>query len=545
VVKRIVLASALLTACLPAWAVDAVLRSDVRELQVGQSAWVSVSVIDANPQDTPVLTAPTGLRVQFERTESSRNTQIANGRFVVQRTINFVYRVTALQEGSYELGPLQVHTDAGDATTAALTLQVSARAAEVTERIAVDAGFDRDQVWEGEVVVYHYQVRARGRVLRSQWNLPTFEGLTPPRDGDHPRREGVIDDPAGAIQVDETWVPLVVTGTGALDQTPAVVRVDVAAQTARQDPFRDPFGMFARSEPLVMASEAAPLNARALPTPPQGFSGLVGDFELTGSVRSTDVTVGESVVWSVRVVGDGTLEGFSLPPVTDLDGAQVYDNGPTVGARVVDGAYRAEGRFERVVVPTREGEVVLPSVDVVIFSPTAGAYVTKRIEGATLQVQPGREGDAKVESFAFLGGGGPKARAAEDIRDPWRSGGSSAWLPGWGWFAGLAVLFALPGLGVVVRAVLQRLLEERAKRQRVTKPTLAQRLASLPSAGDARAAALEDILREAKQRCPGTPTAVALDELLASVARARFGGRDLDERVVTQAGELLVTVEEA
>ena len=111
---------------------------------------------------------------------------------------------------------------------------------------------------------------------------------------------------------------------------------------------------------------------------------MVGDFELTGSVRSTDVTVGESVVWSVRVVGDGTLEGFSLPPVTDLDGAQVYDNGPTVGALVVDGAYRAEGRFERVVVPTREGEVVLPSVDVVIFSPTAGAYVTKRIEGATL-----------------------------------------------------------------------------------------------------------------------------------------------------------------
>ncbi len=521
---------------LPALAATVQLSVPLQEVRVGQSMFISVQLVNGSAAAVPRIEVPSGLRVSEERQEQNTHKSIRNGRVGVEVTRSFVYRLTALSEGTYTLGPVPVEVigKGGSTTvmnTGSVQLVVSPRPEQDSAAFVAEAGFDVTQAWEGQVVVYRVGLKSRVRVLRKGWSFPEFEGLVAPRDGNRPQRATTLTEPDGTrVDVEEVWFPFVVTGTGTLDQPPTVVRVDLPSEQQSRSPFA---GLFMNTRTEVFATEPAELASRPLPPPPEGFSGLVGDFEFTSHLDKTTAAVGESANWTVRVTGNGTLEGFSLPQPQDLDWAQVYDNGPSVRGEVLGGRYTAVGDFLRVVVPTAEGVHALPDLPIIVFSPSEGRYVTKRVPGGTLEVTPGTEGAAVVESFG-LASSGPTEHAAEDIRPPRTSGrDTSPWLGGW--MRGLLPMGALPGLlllGVIGR---ERFAQWTAERQAAIAPTPAQRLAQLPNDPAERLAVLDGALREAVgQAALDDATAVEVDEVQRALNRARFAGSvatDIEERV--------------
>lgn len=526
--KRLLAMFVALWVALPAWAGSARLQLDTQRLAVGQTGRLVLYLVDARTRNAPDIEVPDGLDLRFFG--SSQRFSIDN--FRRTSLYAYEYRITAREAGHFVLGPVEVQLVDGTVVRAeAVSLEVvpgSDRAESAPVR--AQAGFGVETAWEGQVVVYGYRLVASTPILGAEWRLPEFDGLRQPQHGNPEERQYFVDEPDGSrTAVVEGAVPLLATGTGERDQQPAIARVRVAEGRSDLLGFRQ-----YRSETL--ATEPAALTVRPLPRPPEGFSGLVGDFTFRAELGRDRAAVGESVPLEVEVVGDGSLEGWSLPALP-VEGASVYDSDDVVGARVQAGSYVARGLFRRVLVPTSEGRLELPELTVVTFSPTRGEYVTHRVALGGLDVTAGREVAAELESFSapLPEGEGGEALVPVAFRDVYTWGAARVWpipqlLP-------LLLVPALaPGAFVLFGVVGERLRDRRAARREARRgaPRATELLRHLPQEPVARLATLDAALRLALARRAGVEPN-ALDRAKAAEglpdalrARVEAAGRALD-----------------
>ncbi|MBN2799478.1 MAG: BatD family protein [Deltaproteobacteria bacterium] len=528
----------------PALAARVDLSVATRELVEGQVVALTLDVIDGKPDGVPQISAPPGLEVHYQ----SQSQQTTSVNFKVSRMVRFQYQLKAVAEGEYTLGPVPVQVAGQPLASRVVRLTVGPRPETPDRPYVADLAFLPEEAWVGQVVVLRYRLRARVEVLESQWTLPELDGLVAPREGDRPRSRYALEDELGPMAVDESFIPLVASQRGDLGLDGAMVRISLAdrAKGRGRDPF-DPFRMMTPSRTESLVTDSAPLAVRALPPAPAGFTGLVGDFEFAAQADKTQVSVGDSVNWVVTVQGDGTLEGFELPPLEAVDGARVYQSSPRTGAQVRDGRYQAAGELTQVIVPTAEGTLAFPPLELITFSPTQGRYLTHRVEVPPIEVQAGAEGEAAVESFGAAPGqaAGPEVRdiAGEKLVGPAFAVALDPYL---GWLVALA---AAPGLGLLGLTGWERLRERR--RALEVAPGPSQRIARLPEDPLERAALLEGALREALAVRGGgsaasldrRAAAAGLDEplrgqvesALRALDRVRYGGAELGADEVEQA----------
>lgn len=488
-VKRLLVFFVALVVALPAWAGSARLQLDTQQLSVGQTARLVLYLTDARTRSAPDIELPDGLELRFFG--SSQRFSIENFR----RTSMYAYeyRITAREPGRFVIGPVDVRLVDGSMLRAeAVTLEVVPGSPRVEGApVEVQAGFETERAWEGQVVVYGYRLVARAPILGAEWRLPEFDGLRQPQHGNPEERQYFVDEPDGSrMAIIEGSVPLLATGTGEREQKPAIARVRVAE--GRQDLLG-----FRQYRTETLATDGSSLQVRRLPEAPDGFSGLVGDFTFKARLGGSRAAVGESVALEIEVVGDGTLEGWS-PPTLQLDGASVYDRDNAVGGRIQSGGYRARGAYRRVLVPTVEGKLELPELAIITFSPTRGDFVTHRVELGSLEVLAGREGSSQLESFS----GALPEGADEDVlvpvafRDVYTWGAARA-LPVGTLLPLLMVPAMAPGASVLFGLVGRRVRSvrelRRSARQAERRPT--DLLRELPQAPSARFAALDAALR--------------------------------------------------
>jgi len=517
----------------PALAAQVQLKVHYRTMELGQQGQAEIVVVDGRPTAVPDLPAADGLVVQF--LGQQRATRFIN----LQRTdsVSFTYVVRASRTGSFTLGPATVMVDNQPMTTNQVTVTVTEPPPSLEEDMVATSDVSDNPAWEGQVVIYRYGLRSRLRVLRSQWSGLPVSQLARPRDGSPVRRQYAVDDPKGTVWVDETLEPFIVTGAGDITLAPAVVQVELPREDrrARFDPFVLP-------DQRTLLTEPVKLSVRRLPPPPAGFSGLVGEFEFTSKIAQSRVAVGESVDWTIGVSGDGTLEGFHLPPPQDIEGARIYDGSPSVSAAVDQSSYQATGTYNRVIVPTEPGTLRLPPLEITTFSPDRGEYVVHRLELPTLEVAPGEEEQGDMESFAPVAapqttGAAPKV---VDIYPVYAKGRATA--PFLGPILPWAVLVAAAGgllaLALDLWAWVRRI---RPPREPAAAPvTPVDRLRRLPEDVEEQLDLLDDALRQSLARRlnlpPGqldrreaiTGLPEALQERVAAVSnaleRARFAG---------------------
>ncbi|HHO54209.1 MAG TPA: hypothetical protein ENK18_25900 [Deltaproteobacteria bacterium] len=510
-----------LVASAVALATQVQLRVEPKQLAQGQTGTAQVLVVTGrgsprtNSSQPPTLPVGDGLQISYSG--QAQRYHSVNGRVTLIH--QFDYRIAALREGSWQLGPVELPLIDGSTVSAdAVEIVVRPRPElGARQEVHVEAGFSEETAWEGQVVLYRYRFESTLPGASAKWRLPAFDGLRATQQGQPAQSAYVIDDPEGAIHIQEGVVPLIATGTGRRDQGVAIATV----KTPMGRP--DPFGFRrVRSEPWV--TDPAVLTVEPLPPAPDGFSGLVGDFVLLSDVDRERAVVGQSITWTLRIRGDGSLEGFSLPPY-ETPMASVYENDAQVSARVESDAYAATATFRRVLVPTEEGELRPPPFELVTFSPTAGAYETHRVELPTITVEPGREGVGEVTSFSS-GLPAPIVDPTELAPRPVVTSGMAS-IPPLDRFMPLFLgLVAAPGVGVIGVELLLGLLTlyRRRRSERVVQITPSERIRALPADPDERLAILDELLRAVQ--IPGPDP--ELDALLRRLQRVRFGAGEPD-----------------
>ena len=497
---------ALLAHAVPASAARVQLRVDPPELQVGQQAEVSVIVVDGVPETVPDVPVGSGLSIEYV----DQNHGIRNVQFQVVREVVLTYHLTAIEEGRWSVGPVSVpigeerfrSDDAEVVVTPAIP---------VTEQLTATAGFDHPEAWVGQVVLYRYTLRSRQAVMRSRWILPSMEGLVAPDGANRPRREDTIQDPLGTLYIDETILPFVVAKVGDLTQRPAVVSLELARSTG---PGVRPTSM------ETVASEDSPLVGRPLPPAPPGFTGLVGDFEVTGRLSGTEAKVGGSVEWVVDIRGEGVIEGVGLPPVPEGAPVQVYEGTSSRTAEVVNGRYRAEASFTRVIVPTEAGTLQLPTVQVVVFSPELGDYVVHDVVAEPITVGGGAS-EGGLEAFGVKLGAWTDDSVDDAMRSVIRRGSATQTHRAWLWCAWL--LAVTPGLWVVGTRWVRRRGQRGPQDDPEAQVHGAEARLGVLLAGDG-------LSSEHRRRC---------ESAVSALRRARFAERPVPAEVAAEVAALL------
>lgn len=173
--------------------------------------------------------------------------------------------------------------------------------------------------------------------------------------------------------------------------------------------FSDPFARRRAAGRVQLESNPVTIEARALPEPPAGFSGAVGQVELDARLEPEQVAVGEHATLEVAVSGRGNLQGLSAPEIAVPEGLDLLPPEEESGSRVAGVELSGRRTWRYALVPRGPGSYRLRAPEVVFFDPAAGAYrstagselelaVTPRVPDLTASAEgeppSGREADA-------------------------------------------------------------------------------------------------------------------------------------------------------
>jgi hypothetical protein len=152
-----------------------------------------------------------------------------------------------------------------------------------------------------------------------------------------------------------------------------------------------PGDLFGRDQAL----QTRPVELEVQPLPPgapPGFNGAVGQYSLSSALDSSQGTVGEPLGWQVTLSGQGNLTAAPDPTWPEMAGWRDFENQATVQAEVRDGQMVGSRTYERLLVPTVEGESVIPALEYVYFDPATGQYQSSRTEPIPVSIAPGTTG---------------------------------------------------------------------------------------------------------------------------------------------------------
>ena len=376
----------------PAWGADPAIEAflDPAACRVGEQVVLTVT-ISGESGSLPEPELP-DMSADFDvgSAGSSRNMSIVNGR--MSSSVTLRYALAPKREGTLVVPPIRVEVGGKTLQTGPLSLTVSRAPAPPapppsspkergattgTEDIFVRATVDKTDPTVYEQVTYRVQLYTRLPLLESPgFTSPTTKGFwkesLPAID---PRTVQVGE---GRYQMLEVAFAVFPTTPGKLTIGESVLQCTVEKPRTRnrQDPFRSLFNrvegtrLTLRTDPITLDVKPLPPNA------PEGYAGAVGDFRVEATVDRTQIAQDESVTLVLKVSGVGnlgTIDALSLPPMPEFrtypsnqkrdDGAQGQKIGGTLTQQFV-------------LVPLRAGRHVIPSVEIVTYSPSANAYRT-------------------------------------------------------------------------------------------------------------------------------------------------------------------------
>ncbi|WP_242396401.1 BatD family protein, partial [Anaeromyxobacter oryzisoli] len=291
--------------------------------------------------------------------------------------------------------------------------------------LAVQA--DRREVFLGEQVTVSIW-------LYSPLGVVEYDRFSPPRhDGfweeelETPRRiqfqvQNVNGVPTRAYLLQR--VALFPTRAGTLELGPA--ELNVAVQLGGGSIF-DPFPEVKR-----LSRRSVPVTIRVKPLPPgapAGFDSVnVGKLSLQATASGARVAAGEPVTIRLTASGEGNVRALSLPRLPPIPGAKAFE--PTTRDQAAPRGTRFGGTrtLETVLVPERQGELVVPRVSWSWFDPRAGRYEAATTPELRVKVGPGASGGARASAGTNALAAGLRpiragAGAALERRSgpPWRS----------------------------------------------------------------------------------------------------------------------------
>jgi len=520
------------------------LQIDTERLEAGDLTELRVVVYDVASSELPSLPTQPGVNWSFR--SQMQSTSIVNGR--MSRSLTFLFDLVATREGTFDLGPATVGVqDQGKRTTLtsnALQIQVRPRATNAARQRPLQAStqLTPDRVWEGQVFFYTREITSNRDVANVSWENDPDRGF---KLSEHvevrPKAYRVASADGSDRWVHSTTIPLIATEAGSYDfKAPLAVASLTLSNPQRNDFFSS---FFQRTERKVEAADAMHLDVMARPPAPSGFSGLVGEFEVTLQSETKRPKVGQEVSIRMHLQGGGAIDGAAPPKWPTIQGARLYPRNTQRSSTFRQDKLLSSITVRAALVPTQQGRVTVPPMEWLVFSPEQGRYVTLRSNALELMVAPGEEEVVELTSFADSDQALPEAPPPESFRGVgeglrWRLPLAAA-APWVSW------IFALPLWWFTGRQLRQRLTQWWAQRRGevVVSPFDRWRGLERPTLGDMEQA-LADVIAWVG---PPTQWPASLEDqhraLSRQIQQARYAAAQAPPGLASAVGQLLDALE--
>ena len=408
-----------------------------RIVKVGEPFQMAVKVnADANNLKLPEMSAFTVLR-SFGRSSSS-SVSIINGKVSQSMEVTFNYMVQANQEGTQEIGQVEVTVDRKNYQSAPATVQVVAGNASALQQqgsgnaagtgapadnpqvrpdsreVFVEVISDRRQVYQGEYfnatvkLFSTLSVASIGNV-----ELPTFDGFFKQEVETPPIRHLDQETVNGVQYLTGVFRRYVLfpqrSGTLTVSSCKMEVGINQRVQSRTRSIFDDFFGGSVQTIQREVTSR--PVNITVLPLPdgkPSSFSGGVGQMKFGATIDKTEVKANEPVTLKVTVSGNGNMRFVDAPHINFPPDLEVYD--PKITTQLNPPATAGSKTFEYLIIPRHGGEYEIPAIEFSYFDPHVKQYATLHSNGYTLTVERGEDqpgttivGGITREDVKFLG----------------------------------------------------------------------------------------------------------------------------------------------
>lgn len=356
-----------------------------------------------------------GLDVLMGPSRSQQSsTQFVNGNVSSASSITFTYILMANSVGDYTIGGASIVADGNQMVSNSVKVKVlpqdkatnggqadnsSARSSSGTsvsnQDLFITATASKTNVYEQEAFVLTYKIYTRESNLNlNNAKLPDFKGF-------HSQE---IERPA-----DARWVPEHYNGrnysttifrqfvlfpqqSGKLFIEPAQFQMSVGKAVQSNDPF-DAFFNGGSNVVEIKKSIATPkiaINVSPLPADkPAGFSGGVGEFNISSSINSKEVKTNDAITIKLVISGTGNLKLISNPEIKFPSDFEVYDPKVDNQVKLTREGLTGNKVIEYLAIPRHAGTYKIPGASFSYFDIRSKSYKTLKTEDYVINVEKG------------------------------------------------------------------------------------------------------------------------------------------------------------
>ena len=415
--KRIIfLWAMLMMAAIPLWADEEVsfTASAPDAVAVGDQFRLSYTITTQDVRDFRVASIR-GFDVLMGPSRSTQSSvQIINGKTTSTQSITFTYILMAKTEGEYTIPGATVTADGNQMVSNSVKIKVlpadkSSQSGQQrgTTGSATISGNDlfitgtinKTTVYEQEAILLTYKIYTQVD-LRGFDNvkLPDFKGFHSQEVELPTNRRWGLEHYKGRNYQTTIFRQFVLFPQQSGKLTIDAARFDASIAVATQvDPFDfDSFFNGGGGGYMVKKSLFTPkltIDVKALPDKPAGFSGGVGDLNISSSINSTSVKTNDAVTVKLVISGTGNLKLLSNPEVKFPEDFEIYDPKSENNFRLTSDGLSGNKVIEYLAIPRNPGDYKIPPVSFTYFDVKSKSYKTLTTEGYDLHVEKG-EGNA-------------------------------------------------------------------------------------------------------------------------------------------------------
>lgn len=386
-----------------------------RVVRVGEPFQLDVEV---NAQcSQPKFSEMSAFKVVGNRgTQQGFQSYHSGGRRVNTASMTFSYFVQATQEGTQEIGPVEVTVDKKTYQSAPVTVQVvagnastqdpassgstsaqsgNAQVQAVDREVFLEVLTDRKQVYQGEYIMATLKIFSKlGISSINDVRFPTFEGFfkqdieTPPLHS--LERETINGEVYGTGVLRKFMLFPQKSGTLIINPCTMEVGVQQHVQSRSRGWVDDFFGGGVQTIPREIASRS--VNITVLPLPegkPTSFTGGVGQLKFDVTVDKTEIKANEPITLKVTISGTGNMKFVDAPRINFPPDFEIYD--PKISTNLNGTTVSGSKTFEYLVIPRHEGSYKIPAIEFSYFDPQAKQYKTLRSDEYAVAVARGDE----------------------------------------------------------------------------------------------------------------------------------------------------------
>ena len=335
---------------------------------------------------------------------SSSSYSIINGRMTAEITKSYTYTLQPRKTGTFIIPPITIKYKKQVFTTDPIRIKVIEGSTEpapppsnrfksrdtqesenLSDNLFLLAKVDKRNVYKDEPVIVNYKLYSRYDIANLSFSSePSFNGFWKediflPENINFQREK--YDGRMFNVMLMRSTA-LFPTNTGRLEIPSLGLQVDIRTQSYSFFDFGSTKRYTIRSKPIAINVKELPIENK-----PINFSGAVGSYRISSNTNQTDIKVGDSFTYTLKISGTGNLKQFDPPILPEIQNLRFID--PEVSTKINKDKISGTKTIKYLVIAQEKGEFTITSINFSYFDTSQKKYITKSTKSYLINVQEG------------------------------------------------------------------------------------------------------------------------------------------------------------